>query len=127
MDSLETPHVASTFADSDATRREIQSLRLTLQISLGALVILAGSIGVYMFRQVDLLRRQADAASRQAQQLAHVYNSSFGPQAQGFEQRVQAFAASDSNFLARIARFYGPPTSTGATVLAPTPAPPPKP
>lgn len=125
MDSLDTSHPTSTFGDSTATQREIQTLRLTLQISLGALVILAGSIGVYMFRQVDLLRRQADVTSRQAQQLAQVYNSSFGPQAQGFEQRVQAFAASDSNFLARIARFYGTPS--GTTIPPQTSAPPAQP
>lgn len=103
MDSIDSPRTESGLDD---TQRELQTLRLTLQITLAALVILAGSLGILVFRQVSLLRHQTEATTRQAQHAAQIFNSTIGPQAQSFEKRLQEFAETDPEFKARLARFY---------------------
>lgn len=115
---MDSPHSLSALGDADPTQRELRTLRLTLQITLAALLILAGSVAILIFRQVSLLRRQTDATSRQAQQVAQIYNSTIGPQAQTFENKLQAFAETNAEFKARIARFYG--ASTPANSPAPS-------
>lgn len=112
MDPLDSPRSSSTFGGADSTQRELQSLRLTLQITLAALLILAGSLGILVFRQVSLLRRQAEATTRQAQHLGQIFSSTIGPQAQAFEKRLQEFAESDPILKTKIARYYGPPDTT---------------
>jgi hypothetical protein len=125
MDSMDSPHSLSALSGTDATRRELHTLRLTLQITLAALLILAGSVAILIFRQVSLLRRQADATARQAQQVAQIFNSTIGPQAQIFENKLQAFAETNAEFKARIARFYGAstPSNSPAPSTPPSTAP----
>jgi hypothetical protein len=114
MDSMDSPHSLSALGGADATQRELHTLRLTLQITLAALLILAGSVAILIFRQVSLLRRQTDATTRQAQQVAQIYNSTIGPQAQNFENKLLAFAETNAEFKTRIARFYGSSTPSNS-------------
>ncbi len=120
MDSIDSPRTESGLDD---TQRELQTLRLTLQITLAALVILAGSLGILVFRQVSLLRHQTEATTRQAQHAAQIFNSTIGPQAQSFEKRLQEFAETDPEFKARLARFY-PPSETNPPAQSPPSTPP---
>ncbi|MBL9136838.1 MAG: hypothetical protein JNK85_13280 [Verrucomicrobiales bacterium] len=96
---------------SDSVQRELHTLRLTLQITLVSLVILSGSIGVYLYRQVSLLKRQSEANQRSAQQMAHQFNSNFATQYYQFEQQLLSFARTNPELQARLARFL---VSTGA-------------
>lgn len=109
MDPLDPPsHAVSHHPDS--LQREVHTLRLTLQITLVSLVILSGSIGVYLYRQVSLLKRQSLANQRSAQEMAQQFNSNFATQYYHFEQQIIAFARTNPDFQARIARFL---VSTG--------------
>lgn len=120
MDSIDSPHSGSALDGAESTHRELQTLRLTIQITLAALVILAGSVGIMIFRQVSLLRRQTDATTRQAQHVSQIFESTIGPQAQAFEKLLREFAETDPEFKTRIARFYGPPDAT-QTAKSPLP------
>ncbi|MGE3310087.1 MAG: hypothetical protein AB7O66_08965 [Limisphaerales bacterium] len=119
MDPIDSPRTGLRLDD---TQRELQTLRLTLQITLAALVIFAGSLGILVFRQVSLLRRQTEATTRQAQHAAQVFNSTIGPQAQSFEKRLQEFAETDPEFKARLARFY-PPSESATNPPSQSPQP----
>jgi len=122
MDPIDSPRSFSAREGADPTQRELQSLRLTLQITLAALLILAGSIAILIFRQVSLLRRQTDATARQAQHLVQIFNITIGPQAQAFENRLQSFAETNAEFKSRLARFYGPTSATNTAQAAASPA-----
>jgi len=139
MDSLPSHEPLPSLHPAIAVERELQSIRLALQISLAALVILAGSLGVYMFRQVSLLRRQTENATRQAQHMVNLFNTTVGPQAQAFEKRLHEYAQGDPEFQTRLSKYYPPragqtpsdtqtgaapaPTPTPAATPTPTPAP----
>lgn len=124
MEPLSSSRSDSSLGGSASVQNELQSLRLTLQITVVALVILAGSIGIFIFRQVSLLRRQAEATGRQAQQLVQFYNTSVATQAVHFEKRIQDFALSNPDFRARIGKYFGQPEGTNtASPLPPAGAP----
>lgn len=106
--------------------RELSSLRLAVQIMLVSLVILTGALGVYLFRQVSLLRRQADASRRLAETMYQNYNLNVATQAQNLEKELLAFANTNAEFRARLARFY-PSNAAPATASASAPAPAPAP
>jgi hypothetical protein len=135
MDSLPSHDPLPSLHPATAVERELQSIRLALQISLAALVILAGSLGIYMFRQVSLLRRQTENATRQAQHLVNLFNTTVGPQAQAFEKRLHDYAQGDPEFQTRLSKYYPPragqspsdPQTGAAPGAAPTPEPAPTP
>jgi hypothetical protein len=86
-------------------------------------------VGVYLFRQVTLLRRQVAASTRMAQQMAQHFNLNVATQGMAFERQLLDFARTNPAFQDRIARFYAststppaqfPPPSGGT----PAPAPP---
>lgn len=91
--------------------REVRTLRLAVNIALVSLVILSGSIGIYLFRQVSLLRRQVEQTGRLAAQLAHNYNENVASTAQDFERQLKEFASTHPAFKQRIAKFYAPGTN----------------
>ncbi len=137
MDPLPSHDPLPSLHPATAVERELQSIRLALQISLAALVILAGSLGVYMFRQVSLLRRQTENATRQAQHLVNLFNTTVGPQAQAFEKRLHEFAQGDPEFQTRLSKYYPPragqspsdpqPGTPQTPAPSPTPSPTPAP
>jgi hypothetical protein len=88
--------------------RDLRSLRLAIQVALVSLVILSGSLGVYLFRQVSLLRRQTEASLRTARQMVDHYNLNMATQALNFERQLIEYARTNPAFHERISRFYGP-------------------
>lgn len=109
--------------DSDL-QRELRTLRLALTIALVSLVILSGSLGIYLLRQVLLLRRQVDQTSRVAAQLAKNYNENISGLAIDFERQLKEYAQSHPAFKQQISRYFAPGTNAAPeTAPAATPAP----
>src|SRR5690606_20440983 len=84
MDHL-TPSAGRIPSPRESFERELRPLRLTLQIVLVSLVIMGGSLGIFLFRQVTVLRRQVDATQRVAHQMVQHYNQNVRTQAMAFE------------------------------------------
>lgn len=118
-------HAGTDLASStDALHRELRSLRLTLQILLVSLVIFGGSIGIYLFRQVSLLRRQAENTTRVAQQMVQNFNENLATPAQNFEKQLVEFARTNPDFQARIGKFFAPnPSAADGAKTGPSNSP----
>jgi len=114
---------ASDAPTTEDLRRELGSMKLTVQITLVSLVILTGALGVYMFRQVSLLRRQVQTNQRVAEGLYQNYNLNVATQAQEIERQLLAFAGTNAEFQARFRKFYPSNASPAAPLTAPSPAP----
>jgi hypothetical protein len=134
MDIL-TPTSSSRSDGLDALERDVRTLRLAVQIIVVSLVILSGSLGVYLFRQVSLLRRQVIASDRMARQMAHQFNVNMATQAASIERQLLAFARTNPAFHAQIAKLYvgtgSPPVQLNPSPLSPAapnslPQPPPE-
>ncbi len=93
-----------------------------------ALVPVAGCLLLFFFRQVSLLRRQVENASRIATQAVSNYKEGLEQPALQFERQLQEFARTNPDFQVRIARFFAPagsPTTAGAATNPPPEAQPP--
>ncbi len=98
----------------ESLEQDLGSLRLSVQVALVSLVILSGAIGLYLFRQVSLLRRQAEFTQRTAQQMASNYNFNLATQAVDFERQLLEFAKSHPDLQTRLTKFF-PGTAAGST------------
>lgn len=99
-------------------QREVSGLRVALQITLAALLILSGSVGVYLFRQVTLVRRQAELGTRTADEMTRNYRERVQPQAEAFEKKLLDFARTNTELRSRLAKYFltgGPDTNAPAT------------
>ncbi len=85
---------------------ELRVLRLAVSLMLVALIISSGSLGVYMFRQVTLLRRQVETANRLAAQSYQNYREQVEPRALAFERQIKDFARTNADFQLRIGRYF---------------------
>lgn len=106
MDSHRPDSSLNPGSDFETLEREVRALRRLVQIMLVSLVILTGSLAIYLFRQVSLLRRQALASERMASQMAQHFNSNLATQGMVFEKQLTDFARTNPAFQARIARFF---------------------
>jgi hypothetical protein len=109
-------------------------LRLAVSLMLVALIISSGSLGVFLFRQVTLLRRQVESATRLAAQSYQTYKEQVEPRAAAFERQIKDFARTNADFQLRIARYFpegfeasvspgNPGTTTPSTPSAPATSP----
>ncbi|MBX3748447.1 MAG: hypothetical protein KF833_24335 [Verrucomicrobiae bacterium] len=92
--------------DPRSLEHQVHALRLTLQVTLVSLVILSGALGIYLFRQVSLLRRQVETNARVAHQMATHFNLNVATQAMVFERQLVEFAKTNEAFRQRLTRFY---------------------
>ena len=99
-------------------QRSLGALRFALKIALLAMVLIAGSVGIYLFRQVILLRREVEASQRTAMQAARNYNENVLTQAVNFERALLEFSRTNQEFAARLARYF-PPASSNAAPASP--------
>lgn len=127
MDSLHSsspsPHSSATV---DSLAQDLASLRLSVQVALVSLVILSAAVGLYLFRQVSLLRRQAEFTHRTAELMASNYNVNLATQAVDFERKLLEFAKSNPDLQSRLSKYYagGAPSSTPPSSTPPSSTPP---
>lgn len=105
--------------DFAGLHREVRALRLALNIVLVSLLIFAGSIGVYLFRQVVLLRRQFATSSNLAQRMVEQFNRDLAPKAQVFEHQLREFAKTNPEFAAVMAKYSQSAPAPTAPVSTP--------
>lgn len=116
------PASPSTTVVPPDSGRDLRELRLAMGVTLVSLIILAGSLGVYLFRQVSMLRRQNDTATRAANQAFQHYKQNIESQAVRFEQSLLEFAKTHTDLQPRIAKYFQPGAAPTAGTNATPPA-----
>lgn len=111
----------------DPAEGDLRALRLAVQIMLISLIILSGALGLYLYRQVVLLNRQAKASNVMARQMAQNFNVNVATQAMLFEKSLRLFASTNPAFNAQIAKYFvttsSPPFRAGSLPTHTPPAP----
>lgn len=120
MDLHASPSPAPSGPASSDLQRDLNALRLAFSLTLVALVVLSGSLAVYLFRQDVLLRRQVESASRVSAQAYQHYKDQIEPQAVAFERQLMEFARSNADFQLQISKYFpngfgGSPSSATTT------------
>lgn len=103
MDPVASPLVAG---GEDAARRAA-ALQRQVNVLTFVLLVLAASVGVFMLRQVQLARRQANALQQAGQQAVSNYTGQLQEPALRLEQELRALAATRPE-LARFMQRFGP-------------------
>ncbi len=98
MDFPESAPSADALTPGGDLQREVRILRAVVNLVLVALIILSGSLLLFFFRQVSLLRRQVEAASRVATQAVSNYKEGLEQPALQFERQLQEFARTNPEF-----------------------------
>ncbi len=106
MDFPNSSRAAEGTPTVEELQRTLRSLRFALNIALVSMVLLAGSVSIYLFRQVTLLRRQVETAGRTAVQAANHYNVNVLTQAVNFERALLTFSQTNAEFARRMARYF---------------------
>ena len=106
--------------DSNSASPEIAALRLQVQILLAALIVVTGTLAVYLFRQASVEGK----AIVQAKQVVNTYNQNQASIA-GFVQNVVAYGEKHPDFAQSVLKKYGiaPIPGIPANTVAPMPAP----
>lgn len=101
-------------------QRAYQSLLVRFSLVLIMLLILSGSLCVFLLRQVTLVRRQV----KELNQFVADYDRSSVPLMNEFRDKLQAYAKTDRNFNAVLIKYFGtnnpPATSAPPRVAAPS-------
>jgi hypothetical protein len=118
MDPISSPTAGILPNDSASLRHELRALRVVVQISLVSLLIFGGSVGIYLFRQVTLVRRQAQLGMRTADDMLKNYQERVQPQAELFEKRLLEFARTNVEFQVRLSKYYPDGTIAAAAAAA---------
>jgi hypothetical protein len=100
---------------------EISALRNQVFVLLVALVVVTGTLTVYLYRQASTLGKQLAALRPQAQQLAAVYNQD-QPQIVSFVNQLVAFGEKNPDFTQRVLKKYGIAPVPGIPAGSPAPA-----
>lgn len=99
-----TPSLAA--GGEDAVRRSA-ALQRQVNVLTFVLLVLAASVGVFMLRQVQLARRQANALQQTGQQVVSNYIGQIQEPALRLEQELRALAPTRPE-LARFMQRFGP-------------------
>jgi hypothetical protein len=91
---------------SSDTNPEISALRNQIFILLVALVIVTGTLTVYLYRQASTTGKQINAIKPQAQQIVAAYNQN-QPQILDFVNKLVAFGEKNPDFSQRVLKKYG--------------------
>ncbi|MCC6234081.1 MAG: hypothetical protein IT580_15665 [Verrucomicrobiales bacterium] len=126
---MDPHHSSSSPTSLDSLANDVRTLRLSVQVALVSLVILSAAIGLYLFRQVQMIRRQTEFSTRTAEQMAKNYTLNLATQAVDFERQLLEFAKKNPDLQARLAKFYPahsgtPPSSTPPSSTPPSSTPP---
>ncbi|MBI4324747.1 MAG: hypothetical protein HY674_05730 [Chloroflexi bacterium] len=116
---MEPPHDSTVTVEN--LEQAYQSLLVRFSLVLILLLILSGSMCVFLLRQVTLVRRQVKELS----QFVADYEKTSLPLMTEFRDKLQAYGKTDRNFNAVLLRYFGtnnPPATTSAppSVVAPS-------
>ena len=104
-------------SEFDELRESLQSLRSLFHVTLITLVILAGSLSVFLLREVSLVRQQV----REVNQFVATYETTSVPMMGEFRRKLIEFAKTDPNFAQILGKYFSPTNFTGASKVSPAP------
>ena len=118
MDTLNPLGVSTPATDSSSAslRESYQSLRRQFHAVLALLILLIGSLGIYLYCQVTLVQRQIEEQER----LLADYQQNSQPLIQDFLNRMQGFAKTNPEFAQIFSKYVQ--SSERAVPPQPTPA-----
>lgn len=105
-------------SDVGELRESLQSLRSLFHVTLITLVILAGSLSVFLLREVSLVRQQV----RELNQFVATYETTSVPMMGEFRKKLIDFAKSDPAFAQILAKYFSPTNFSNASKVSPAPA-----
>ena len=97
---------------------QIAALRRQTFTLLLALIIVSGTLTVFLYRQASLTRRDIAAIKPQATQIIQAYAQN-APNIQNFVKQLAAFGATHPDFRPVLQKYGIPPAGTAAPVTAP--------
>ena len=95
----------------ESLQRAYQSLRTLLDILTVALVILSGSLNIFLLRQVSMVRNEIEERSK----FIAEYERNNVPIMNDFVLKLQSFAKMNPDFAPILAKYWRP-TNTQATI-----------
>jgi hypothetical protein len=96
---------------------QIAALRKQTFTLLLALIVVSGTLTVFLYRQASLTRRDIVAIKPQATQLIQAFNQN-GPNIQNFLKQLQAFSVTHPDFQPILKKYGITPTNAFAPVAA---------
>jgi sensor domain CHASE-containing protein len=91
---------------NDEISYQIDALRRQVFILLLALIIVSGTLTVFLYRQASLTRRDIAAIKPQATQVIQVFNQN-RPAIQNFVQQLVAYGQTHPDFQQMVLKRYG--------------------
>ncbi|MDA1274446.1 MAG: hypothetical protein O2960_10410 [Verrucomicrobia bacterium] len=103
----------------DSLRESVQTLRSLFQATLVALVILAGSLSIFLLREVSLVRQQV----RELNQFASTYETTTVPMMRDFRYKLIEFARLNPDFAPILSKYFNPTNFSDSPKVMPAPEP----
>ena len=104
--------------NSNELSDQVAALRRQTFVLLLALIIVSGTLTVFLYRQASLTRRDIAAIKPQATQIIQAFSQN-GPNIQNFVKQLAAFGATHPDFRPVLQKYGIPPAGTAAPVVAP--------
>jgi hypothetical protein len=129
MDTFEnkpSDSAASASTEVTALKVECDNLRRLLVSALLLMIVVSGTVNLYLLRQVKYARTDLNAISQPVKQMLAEYEKA-RPIMEQFVQRAQDFSRTNPDFLPILAKYnLKPAAAAPAPVTAPAPAVAPK-
>ncbi len=103
----------------ESLRESVHGLRTLFHAQLVALIVLSGSVSVYMLRQVSIVRRQVAEMS----QFVNDYETNTKPKMESFLAKLQQFTKTNPDFAPILNKFNPNAPVTAPAGAAPAGAP----
>lgn len=100
-------------------RETVESLRSLFHATLMALVILAGSLAVFLLREVSLVRQQV----HELDQFVATYETTTVPMMRDFRSHLIEFAKTNPDFAPILAKYFSPTNFSDSPKVMPAPEP----
>lgn len=113
------PQYQSSQAEADDLRAAYQSLRSLMNGTLVALVILTGSLSVFLLREVSLVRAQV----HQLNEYVVNYEANSVPIMREFRASLIEFSKVHPDFNQVLAKYFNPTNYSDSAKVAPAPPP----
>jgi len=134
MDEIENRPVSATADDSSDLRGQIESLRHLVGSILILLVIVSGTLSIYLKRQLKTITDEVNAFRPNATNVIAIYQKQQGPAMQEFAKKIQQYGQTHPDFAPVLAKWdpvfvawgwkLGPLTGASPAAIAPTTVPP---
>ena len=132
MDEIENKSVSAAAADSSDLGEQIESLRHLVGSILILLVVISGTLTIFLLREMKNISAQLDSFQPGATNAIVVYQKQQGPAMLEFAKKIQQFGQTHPDFTPVLTKWdpvfvawgwkIGAPTSATPAAIAPTPA-----